>query len=293
MLLHRYFNSHALDTLDRAKLKTSRISSFNDSFEYLYFAVGKKMTPAEVEKDLPTLLNHPTFREGLIDSNKKLGSPFNIEDVEQLLRDNPAFTSEHAAKVWQEIVEEEQLPIARRRQIIDADVRAICFADPSRVKKTDEILLWSHYGKKHEGIRIGFEFPGPFDMPFQLSAIEYQEKRVQVVFSIGNDSETFKSLLRSAIVKCKVWEYEKEYRLFAKKNLCVPEEIKNCDSTTTVEHFLDFKREWVKSIDFGVFCPDLEIQRGLALLKSDYPNVIARKAEFHRTEYALEYIHIH
>jgi hypothetical protein len=51
---------------------------------------------------------------------------------------------------------------------------------PNRVNP--KLLLWSHYGKKHEGIRIGFEFPGPFDVPFQLSAIEYQEKRVQVVF---------------------------------------------------------------------------------------------------------------
>jgi hypothetical protein len=293
MLLHRYFNSHAFETLKRARLKTSRISSFNDSFEFLYFTVGKKMTQEEVAKDLPTLLNHPRFRQGLIDSNEKSGSPLNIQEVEQILKDYPTFTSEHAAQVWQEIVEKEELPIARRRQIIDADVRAICFADPGRVKTTDELLLWSHYGKKHEGIRIGFEFPGPFDVPFQLSAIEYQEKRVQVVFSIANDSETFKSLLRSAIVKCKVWEYEKEYRLFAKTNLCVPEEIKNCDATTTVEHFLDFKREWVKFVDFGVFCPESEIHKIITLLKTDYPNAVARKAEFHKTEYALEYIHIH
>jgi len=49
MLLHRYFNTHAFETLKDAKLKTSRISTFNDSFEFLYVSVGE-IKPEEAER---------------------------------------------------------------------------------------------------------------------------------------------------------------------------------------------------------------------------------------------------
>ena len=59
------------------------------------------------------------------------------------------------------------------------------------------------------------------------------------------------------------------------------------DSTT--EYFIDFQRAWVKHVDFGVRCPPSEIQKVVDLLKADYPNLIRRKAESHKTDYALEY----
>jgi hypothetical protein len=55
------------------------------------------------------------------------------------------------------------------------------------------------------------------------------------------------------------------------------------------ECFLAFEREWVKSIDFGVRCPQVEIEKMLSLLKTDYPKIVRRRAVFHKTEYALEY----
>ena len=47
MLLHRYFRSHALETLQTGSLLASRISRFNDSFEWLFVSVGKT-TPEEI-----------------------------------------------------------------------------------------------------------------------------------------------------------------------------------------------------------------------------------------------------
>lgn len=289
MLLHRYFNSHAFETLESAKLKTSRISSFNDSFEFLYFTRGKKSTPEEVQKKLPALLGSPSFRAGLKAEIQKRSYPVSVEEIEGLLLRNPEAVCGHVSKIWPDIVQNTELSIERRRQIVDQELRAICFSDPSRVLKQEEILLWSHYAKRHEGVRIGFEFPDGIREPFQISEITYEENRVEVVFTIGCEEETLKALEKSATVKCAVWKYEKEFRLFTKINHCKPEELTNCDSTKTLEHFLDFNREWVKFVDFGVFCPKAETHRIITLLKKDYPNAVARKAEFHKTEYALEY----
>jgi hypothetical protein len=95
--------------------------------------------------------------------------------------------------------------------------------------------------------------------------------------------------VRSAKRKSEAWRYEHEFRLLTKTFNCEPREIKNPDLGSIIEHFLQFNREWVKSVDFGVLSPKPEIERVVGLLKTDYPNVIASKAEFHKTEYALEY----
>jgi hypothetical protein len=99
------------------------------------------------------------------------------------------------------------------------------------------------------------------------------------------------ALYESAKVKSKAWSYEGEYRLFTIRKLCEERKMEG-SFTTTPEHFLDFRRAWVRSVDFGVRCPPHEVQRVVDLVKSEYQNVILRKAQFHKTEYALDYTNI-
>src|SRR6266478_1619803 len=75
MLLHRYFNSHVFETLKDAKLKTSRISSFNDSFEFLYVIVGKT-TPEEAKRYVNSKLCDPVLLFDLIETNQKSANPW-------------------------------------------------------------------------------------------------------------------------------------------------------------------------------------------------------------------------
>ena len=246
------------------------------------------MTPEEVGKSFPEILKNPHFKQGIEDQIKNNLYPVSIHEIEGLLRNNQKLVCEISAKAWPGIVDREELSIGRRREIIDRELRAICFSDPNRMKANDEVLLWSHYAKKHEGIRIGFEFPSGTHLPFQIFEIKYNEKRVKVIFSLDSSADTLNALADSAIVKSSVWNYEKECRLFTKIGLCIPEKIVN-GTVATVEHFLEINRDWVKSVDFGVFCPKTEIQNIVALLKSDYPNAVARQAEFHKTDYSLVY----
>src|SRR5579863_4068943 len=60
MLLHRYLGSHAYETLNEAKLKTSRITSFNDPFEFLFVTKGK-ITAANAREYVLSRLNDPHF----------------------------------------------------------------------------------------------------------------------------------------------------------------------------------------------------------------------------------------
>ena len=268
-------------------MKTSRISSFNDSFEFSYTIVGKP-TPEQAKKSVPSVLCEPVLMLGVIEANQKLHNPLSDEQIKQGLNN---ITEEDVAGIWPAIVKEKELPLERRRQIIDKERRAICFSDPNKVKRADEILLWSHYANKHQGIRIGFEFPDGIKSPFEIFEMQYQENRPEVVFypSRDEDAQTLSAIEKAATIKSNCWKYEEEHRLLTRASLCEKGQVKNCDASVIEECFLDFKRQWVKSVEFGVFCPDIELQRVVELLKTDYPNVIPRKAGFHKTEYAFDY----
>jgi hypothetical protein len=182
-----------------------------------------------------------------------------------------------------------ELSFTRRRAIIDDELRAVCFSNPAKVDKLDEILLWSHYARKHEGMRIGFEFPDATNATFQVTEIQYQRNRVEVDFSFELQIEALEAALRkSAATKSIAREYEHEVRLFTTIERCEPRETRTAPSAFT-EHFLKFDPLWVKSVDFGALCPTEQVEEALCVLKSNYPHVFCKKADFHKSEYALEY----
>jgi len=296
MLLHRYFGSHAFETLKKSKLKTSRISDFNDPFEFLFVPIIQKEITSEAARGaLRFFQENPDFLMGIFSNNpqyQQLPVPLTEEIIQQSLRNNEDWWIATIVKNWHIIKETIKLPtIQRRRQVIDMELRAICFSDANTVSRQDDILLWSHYTKGHTGVRIGFEFP---TNQFQIVGMKYEMERVKVDVSFWlDDGSILKALEESATVKSKAWKYEGEYRLFTKTGCCEPIEMKKCDSTTTIEHFLEFKHEWVKTVDFGALYPDAEVQPVIELLKKEYPNAVCRKAKFHETEYALEYEQIH
>ncbi|MFZ1073872.1 MAG: hypothetical protein WAO21_10615 [Verrucomicrobiia bacterium] len=74
----------------------------------------------------------------------------------------------------------------------------------------------------------------------------------------------------------------------AKLKTSRPREIKTLTSTV-LEHFLPFDPGWVKMVDFGALCPIDKTLEVVNFLKANHPRVICRKADFHKTEYALEY----
>jgi hypothetical protein len=151
----------------------------------------------------------------------------------------------------------------------------------------DEILLWSHYAKMHEGFRIGFEFPEAIKFPFKIFKIVYQEKRFEIDLAQGITNPTIgQAIVDSAKVKSTAWKYENEYRMLTHPECCEPREMPNLKT----ECFLAFERAWVKVVDFGVRCPEQEVVRIVDLVKREYHGqVICRRAIFHKLEYALEY----
>ncbi len=69
----------------------------------------------------------------------------------------------------------------------------------------DNKLMWSHYGKEHTGICIGYKF---LYLPSYVGKDEVKYKNTNL-----NEKEIFDSIIEYWTVKSEDWEYEKEVRL--------------------------------------------------------------------------------
>lgn len=274
MLLFRYFSSHAFESLRDARLKVSRISSFNDPFESRWGS-GGEMTRPKAKK-----LDRLVRKE--IASQIRQSNPFlktkEIKRHLKLTRDERlnSFLTDYAAT--------EEAAMIKRGQIIDQTFRVICFAS-SEADFTHEILMWSHYSASHRGVRIGFQFPKT--NTFNITNIDYVDKRVSVDMSVlvyDPKSQT-NSIARSIRTKSQAWAYEKEHRLFIEPDNCKKEK----NASGEIFEFIPIEREWVKRIDFGTRYPTSDRAIFLELIRKQYPHVKCYQACYHKSDYALSY----
>jgi hypothetical protein len=194
MLLHRYFGSHGFETLKEAKLKTSKLSSFNDPFEFLFRATGN-MTAKKAREYLLSRRHNPDFLQTASQFIPGLLTNKNVDKI--ISKKIPQLTAVMVAN----FEKYKKMSLDNRVITTDKFLRVICFSD-ANVKPLDEILIWSHYSKKHEGIRIGFEIPDGITYPFKIIKITYQEKRHEVDFSNGfSDEAVGQVLIDSAKIK--------------------------------------------------------------------------------------------
>ena len=133
MLLHRYLGSHAFETLNEAKFKTSRITAFNDPFEFLFITKGR-LTAQQARKYVTARWNDPEFQKTI---QNVIGprTPLPVA-VAYLVQNQDGML---------------QAPFEKREEMADLSTRIVCFSNSS-IDPLDEILLWSHYGKHHEGV---------------------------------------------------------------------------------------------------------------------------------------------
>lgn len=86
-------------------------------------------------------------------------------------------------------------------------------------------VMWAHYGHKHHGVCLGFDFVTDDELRWP-SQVRYEPARVKWLFdNLGpNNLMTEEQLGMLLTTKFKDWEYEREWRLFAKLDERDPED---------------------------------------------------------------------
>ena len=124
-------------------------------------------------------------------------------------------------------------------------------------KRPDSVLMWSHYGKNHNGFVVGFDSEHPFFGRHRshqyidvLSEVIYSRNRIEVDVANpkNNKAEDTNKIL---ITKNIEWEYEKEYRLIRKLD-----EAAAMGYPISKPPIFLFKIpcECIKSVIFGIDC---------------------------------------
>jgi len=80
-------------------------------------------------------------------------------------------------------------------------------------------LLWAHYGDSHKGIAIGFNTSKWLKIASQFLPVNYSETKILISIGEKARDEQAIDIVKLAITKHILWDYEDEYRmLFALKS---------------------------------------------------------------------------
>ncbi len=118
-------------------------------------------------------------------------------------------------------------------------------------KKYDEILMWSHYADKHNGICVGFDFPHEYPEKFILSTVKYLDK----IKALDGETDTNKIILYWLTTKSERWCYEEEVRAITKS--------KNKSDF----EFVNYDMDRIREIIFGCNVSQVKIENAIKRIK--------------------------
>jgi len=164
--------------------------------------------------------------------------------------------------------------ISNLKIIISEALRLICGSGIN-----DEILMWSYYAQKHEGIVIEYDLlMEPFkSIPDKIS-VSYNSIREKFIITKGMEMRSFEEqLLKLVSKKALNWNHEKEYRLLLTKNLF------------TDDGYFDITPECIKSVTFGFNCKKSTlIEVGDICDSERYSHIRYYGVRLHAEQYKLE-----
>jgi hypothetical protein len=102
-------------------------------------------------------------------------------------------------------------------------------------KTFKEILMWSHYSDKHQGVCIGFLIDAMkfLQNGFYAFAVEYNKEFVSLPYSDNSMENGLETIMQYLSLKADFWTYEQEIRL------------------VNVDYFSKYKNEFFKFTDFA------------------------------------------
>jgi len=274
MLLHHYLNpKHGLDALHNEELFASIPTDFNDPFE-LAFALRGEVSLNECLDMLRERFNTTEFRSQLAPVGLSLS----------VVKQNIGRSAILLHKVLNNQTYIEYVPHVT--EVAKATLRVICFCNAETIKTSDDVLMWSHYANKHQGIRITLDIPNDALKHAQLQEVVYAKERISVdrkmMFMNTLPQEKYGS---SITTKSESWRYECEVRLLVSPNAC-----RTQWSFRGVREFFPISKSWIRHIDIGLRA-DEKYKKAIARViqhKGLFDKV--RHAKLHATEYSLVYV---
>lgn len=270
MILCKYLDSvGCLDIIKNQRLLATDPVTFNDPFEMYPGIIGK----LDKDKTLRYLNNDllPRLSSAAKKALPGLNGKFGLRDTDTFLR-----KIEHDFKPG--LKEEIEKGLERASQSIGI----ICFCDPNKIIEGDDILLWSHYGDKHKGVRIFFETDDIKILSTNLFQVVYSFERACIDItdlSASAFNKNVEDAYRNTFkTKNKSWEYENEVRWIINLKECRQE---------NGHSYIPLSSNAIRRIDFGCKCESDTIRSALG--NNAFRHVKLYKALVHEHKFSLNY----
>jgi hypothetical protein len=284
--LYKYVPTDRMDILTEVVIRFTQPQVFNDPFESL---PSLKTFPPAVEIE--------AMLERIFDNDIAKGGNFVRELYDKIVPDSlrthvslQQFTKnldQVHPKLREEIVAKsaESLDRLNRGEFFPPDDLPPYIGILSLAEKRDNLLMWAHYARSHEGLAIEFDLSDGFFYNGPLAKVKYSHKRPSL--NSIDDYEKPESLERILVTKSVCWEYEKEWRYFlplSKAQKRIP-----CKNDYSIYLFA-LPPSAIKSLVLGCRMADSmesEVRRILEA-KAEFSHIKIFKARLHSKVFRLE-----
>ena len=274
-LLFKYCDARGVDILQNLRLKVTPPIEFNDPFEFMP-KVDTKFTRDGIEKRLSSTrllrgfwrkissdLDFETFREAYM---KELHRP-------------------RARHIRETLIELQRAAAKEKEGVLTFMSRRFGVACYSEI--ADDILMWAHYAKSHQGVVIGFDVQHRFFRLGQnLMPVIYRSERVDATFDYNGLQlgEPGLSIFRS---KSPHWGYEREWRQF----FLLRKSAKIQTESGCVLYFQKLPPTVINQVILGFRCsPEIEGAVRDALTHRNLRRVQLRRAVLHERDFRLKLV---
>lgn len=273
MILCKYLGSNGcLDIIKKLRLLVTDPITFNDPFEIYPGITGNP----DKDKTLQYLNNDllPKLSSAIKKALPGLNGEYRLRHT---------YTDAFWRRLEQDFKPALKKEIEKGLERASQSIGIICFCDPDRLKYNgDDILLWSHYGDKHKGVRIFFETDDIKVRSINLFTVNYSFERAFIDITDLNTS-VFNKKVENAYratfrTKNKSWGYEQEVRWIIN--------LEECEQENGLS-YIPLSPDSIMRIDLGCKCESDTIRS--ALDNNAFRHVKLFKTSLHEHKFSLNY----
>jgi hypothetical protein len=129
-------------------------------------------------------------------------------------------------------IQEKNSALEIGKNLIDERLRICCLTESPK-----NILMWSHYSQKHTGFCVEYNILQSLDIIAKIFPVIYSENRSSITLDffdlsdinnirISESTESTIQLFLFFLTKCKIWEYEQEWRYITFSDLTENNKVK-------------------------------------------------------------------
>lgn len=243
----------------------------------------------KIDSEFPTIDKLLTFK---LSSPSQMNDPFEflIGKIENITKEQAEYLRKKGYRLKKTVQginqyfdDEHDSILKKQYECLNNHIRITCFSTDN-----SNILMWSHYTNNHKGFVIEYDIEKIMQRfsyekrPICLSPVQYSSDMPSIRNLIVLDElERGKEMYKVICTKANNWNYENEWRIVISDFSRKLKEKENIELTIMPEE--------IKSIYFGVRCPQEDINRIRSIAEKLGIKCSFFKASINKEHYKLDF----